>query len=260
MTNSRKTSTRPVLGALALCVTSLTLAPSSTVADTPLPDISGTWAQLQVTTSVVDLPVIGDIVSTTTAVLVLDIAQSGSNVTVTEQVCDIDLSSSSKRVRTVFPEAFTRAVSGRKKRARIARDGSVVRFTQKRDYAYLGAKLSRSGALPDDPDDPRVYDQDKDGHPGVTVRVRGAVDGDIYVVQRSWDEMRGAMTGADRIDGHVKWHTEQSVLGATSIFLKSSPDSQPHSSPARNYFRTTRLPDGTGCAHALEHREALFKR
>ncbi|MEM1349970.1 MAG: hypothetical protein AAGI01_15525 [Myxococcota bacterium] len=243
-----------------MCAGALLAAPALGAADPGAPDLSGRWAQLQVTTSVADLPIIGDVTSTTTSVLVLDVTQSGSTLVLTEQVCSIDLSSTSKRVRTLFPKAFTRAVSGRVKRAHLTRDGSTIRFTQKRDYAFLGAKLKRSGSLPDEPDDPRVFDQDGDGHPGVTVRIRGAVDGDIYVVQRSWDEMYGELLDEDHFDGHVKWKTEQSVLGATSIFLKSSPDSRAHASPARNYFRTTRLPQGKGCAHALKHRDTLFQR
>ena len=37
--------------------------------------------------------------------------------------------------------------------------------------------------LPGEADDPRVVDADSDGNPGVTVQVRGLIDGEVYMVQ-----------------------------------------------------------------------------
>ena len=51
--------------------------------------------------------------------------------------------------------------------------------------------MPNSEALPADAADPRVFDQDQDGLPGVTVLIEGILDGSVQVVQRTHTRMVG---------------------------------------------------------------------
>jgi len=92
------------------------------------------------------------------------------------------------------------------------------------------------------------------------VHFAGLVDGDVYLVQRQWSTLRGVATGGNRIDGRIQWGEERSVLGATSIFLRSQPPSRSDPDPEASYFRTTRIEAGVDCAGIVAQRDTLFAR
>jgi hypothetical protein len=235
--------------------------PSFALAQDEWPDVSGRWAQKQVTTSVSDIPIVGEIETRTIAYLLVDIEQEGSALEVTSKVCTISIDSDIKKVRSVVPEAMIDAIGTTTKKARLerTRDGKV-RFFQPRSTDVLGVKLdSIKEPLPTDAEDSRVVDADKDGKPGVTVRIEGLIDGAVYVIQRSWSILRGLATD-DQIDGAVTWRTEQVVLDATSSLLNSNPDARPHANRDRHYFRTTRVGSQTDCSNIIKARKRLFAR
>jgi hypothetical protein len=119
----------------------------------------------------------------------------------------------------------------------------------------VGAKLRRSNdPLPSDPDDPRVFDQDGDGNPGVTIRVEGIVSGDMYIVQRSWTRLEGALLGDGSFGGRLFFGNAQVVLDSTSPFLGDPPSSRPL--PNLSWFRIARLPEDADCAKARERAAA----
>lgn len=225
------------------------------------PDVSGRWAQKQVTTSVSEIPIVGQVETETIAYILLDIEQDGPRLKITSEVCTIDIDSEIKKVRSVIPKSMVEAIGVTKRRARLERkkDGGV-RFFQPRHTDLLGVKLDEKDAsLPTEPDDPRVVDADDDGKPGVTVLIRGVIDGAVYVVQRSWSILRGTAT-EKKIDGAVTWKTEQEVLDASSALLNSNPDAKPHPNRDRHYFRSTKIGSKSTCRDILEKRGSLFDR
>ena len=226
------------------------------------PDLSGTWAQKVVNTSVSRIPVVGRVTSVSTAYLLVDIDQNGDQLELESQACDLQLDSSQEAVRTIVPPRFVRAMSEQTRTARLLRDGNEVEFVAPRKTTTLGVRLRNPSheRLPTEPDDARVIDQDQDGHPGVTLYLRGLVNAELYVVQRGWDALRGEVGGDSRIDGLVTWNTEQEVLGSTNIFARSPPDSSPHPDRDRSYFRTTRVDGSTTCSDLLSRRSQLFGR
>ena len=226
------------------------------------PQVAGTWAQYLETASITDVPIIGDVMSWTRTWIIWEIEQQGADLTITETICHIDIRSESKRVKTILPRGFIQATSGTLRECKLSRDADgTVRFTQPRIYAIRGVRLkdARREKLPEDDDDKRIIDADHDGHPGLTVQVRGIIDGQLYVVQRSWSELYGTVYGTDRIDGRVKWSSEQSVVGASSVFLSSNPDSRPAPRASRHFFKTRRVKPGTSCAEVLKQHKTLFK-
>lgn len=243
-------SARTLLSALILAPVLCVLAPHTPAhaEDPALPDLSGTWAQLQVTTSLSEIPIVGDVIGTTKSLLIVRVTQDGGKLAIKEEICDVLLTSTAKRVETIIPRAFQKAVSGTTRKATIWYEDGALQFQEKPKTVVSGAKLARiNDALPEDEDDSRLVDADKDGHPGLTVLVRGIIDGEIYVVQRGWNKLRGTVEG-DMVTGKVTWKSDQSVVDASRMLLNSNTTSKPHGGASKNYFKMKRIDESTSCS------------
>jgi hypothetical protein len=233
--------------------------PSILAAQTSLPDISGAWAQRVVTTAISDVPIVGEVTTQTISLQKVNVAQKGAKLELTTQVCAIDVNSSVDVIETHIPDRFVAAMGVGKREAKlIERDGDVFVLVPRKTET-LGVRLRdpKNEYLPTKTDDPRVYDQDKDGHPGVTVRVSGLIDGSLYLVHRGWDRLWGKIKTKDRIVGSVKWDLEQVVLDSTSVFLGDPPNSRADPTASRNFFRMKRLSKGADCADILKIKARL---
>lgn len=213
-------------------------------------DLTGTWAQRWTQTAVSRVPVVGRVRTTTETLLLLTIAQTGDDLEITQEVCAIDVATGSGMVRTVIPDAFVQALPTSRVDARIDVGGTTPGIRDWQSVDVVGAALSDTAdeALPTDASDARVLDPDADGHPGVTVLVRGMVDGEVYVVQRGESELRTNFVSSNRIEGVVDWSAEQVVLGASARVLRNQPPTEPDPDPARNRFVTVRLDAGATCS------------
>lgn len=85
-----------------------------------------------------------------------------------------------------------------------------------------GAHLTdpRYEELPTAKDDPRVYDMDKDGVPGVTL-VLGGGECNMAVVERTIAQWKGVVQAPTRIGGGGYNHVAQNVLQASGGFCSS---------------------------------------
>lgn len=236
---------------LCFCL-ALILPGSSFAADTP-PAVAGTWAQIQVQTSIASIPIAGDVVSRTTAILRVVIEQDSKRLKVHSTPCHIAVDSEIDMVRTVVPLAMIRAIGTQEFKARLKPDKAGWIYYQPPVMQTLGVRLEDEwkDKMPIAPDDPRLIDADGDGKPGVTVRIEGMIDGAIYVAQRSWSRLEGIIT-SDRIKGSLTWQTDQAVLDATSVMLSSSPQTRPSPLPNSNYFRAIRVAPEMTCEDILK--------
>ena len=226
------------------------------------PDVSvaGRWASLTHQTSISTPAVIGEVTTVTRTWAIVTMEQRGAHVELSQQVCSIDVNTSSRGVRTIIPSAFLRAIDRSARPAVLRRTDRGYELSVERRLSVLGARLDdpERARLPEHRDDVRVFDHDRDGNPGVTVRVRGIARGDIYLVQRAWSEMTGALVGNDRIEGNVRWGEESSIIGASNPVLRMQPDTRPAESADQNFFRMVRVSDTFSCDDLLSQRERLF--
>jgi hypothetical protein len=224
-------------------------------------DYAGTWAQLRVLSAIVDIPVLGEVTVTTTAVLRLTMTGEGRRLSIDGEACSLDQEMSTSLLRSAFPEALVRYAGRFTTSASLRAEDGEIRFFQPRRWMLFGARLEdpEHDALPTEAEDERVVDADRDGRPGVTVRFSGLVNGDVWLVQRQWSTMRGTVDG-ERIDGSIQWGEERAVLGATSVMLESQPPSRANPDAAASYFRMTRVETGDDCASILARRDTLFAR
>jgi hypothetical protein len=72
-----------------------------------------------------------------------------------------------------------------------------------------------SEPLPTTADDPRVIDEDNDGHPGITVQLSGAsISGELYSVQRQITSVEAIAVDSDRLVGTLVFSSTQNVVGS----------------------------------------------
>lgn len=225
-----------------------------------LPNLSGTWARQQVTTAVSEVPVIGEVESRTSALVLVRIEQNGTSFEVREEVCRLETRTLGGLIETTYPEGFKESVSGRLKRGRLLYSPRGLAYEEIETAHPIGAVLNDpvKDPLPTEPDDPRVVDADGDGKPGVTVQVRGFIDGDIYMVHRNRSRLVGRLLSDDRIAGRVSWQNEQSVLTATRDVLADPPPTRPDPDPAKNKFRMLRVPDDADCRSLVAQEDEVF--
>ncbi len=225
-----------------------------------LPDLSGTWARAQITTALVHVPIVGELASQTLAVTLLRIEQHGPELLLVEEVCRLDTKAPTSLVKTTYPDAFVRAVSGNRRRGRLEWDGGQIRYREPKQAYWRGMRegVPIGEPLPDHPDDPRVSDLDSDGNPGLTVKVSGLIDGEIFLVQRSWSELDGVLLSGNRIEGRVHWDSEEQILGASRQLLASKPKKRPAPDQSGNFFRMRRVPNSATCGEVLARQRKLL--
>jgi hypothetical protein len=217
--------------------------------DVPL-DLSGVWAMVQITSEIAKIPIVGDRTRTTTTYLRLIIEQTGDALLVSETNCGTNIDDGTVMVSTTIPDAFLDSLGVTERAAHLEflseMDPSTGNPSPERRIVFpwntqvLGARLEdpENEDLPVDADDPRVFDQDSDGHPGMTVRVEimGLIGGEVYVVQRNRNRLTGTIISPGFIRGTIEWENEQVVLGASSAFLASGGQGSPDPDPERNFF------------------------
>ncbi len=224
-------------------------------------DLSGVWVQKMVLTAVSKPPVVSKVTTETITYLRIEIEQkSAADIRMTATVCDVDINSDFKRLRTIVSSGFIKALGTTLRTAKIVQSDGKSFLEVAQNVQVIGAALREPGSeiLPTQSDDFRVTDQDKDGKPGVTVRIEGLINGDIYVVQRGKDSYRGLIDANDLIRGEVRWENEQVVLGSTSMFLGNVPPTWVHKDPARSYFEMKRLKENLSCAQIKANKDKLF--
>jgi hypothetical protein len=121
-------------------------------------------------------------------------------------------------------------------------------------------------ALPKDKDEAlvephsdRIYDMDDDDQPGVTSIVSGAVNGEVYVVQRKTVTTSGVVLGPDQAIGLAVNTNELVQLGNSNpvIFDRQSEGSSgPHPDPKRSWFQEVRIDDDSDCDFVMGAEEA----
>jgi len=227
-------------------------------------DLTGTWAVMQVTSDIVVYPFVGEKTRTTTLILLVEMRQNGTEVQVFESHCLVDTDAGTTMVSTEIPEAFLRSLGVVEQTANLEVMPDGWRFTVPWRTEVHGARLEdpANDPLPTSLDDPRVFDQDRDGNPGITVRVSvlGLIRGDVYAVQRLSKLLEGTVVTPDLVRGLITWTNEQVTIGASNPFLNTSGDAKIDPVPERSYFVAIRVRPGTTCDDLKESWRALFGR
>jgi len=223
------------------------------------PNIKGSWALLEVTSDYWNVPLAGERQRTGVIVGSVEVTQDGTEFVMKElSICKMWLDAGTELVKVEIPEAFIASISMGTIHGSIHREGDrylveVPWFTQ-----INGAKLSdpEEDLLPTSADDLRVYDQDRDDHPGVTTRISivGLISGEAYVVQRIRKSYKGWIESNDRVHGLLFWEDEQNTLGASSSLFAMKAQGRPDPEIEHSRFALIRIKGDEPCDEIL----ALF--
>jgi len=216
-----------------------------------IPDLSGTWAMVQVYPQKAVLPFVGEVARTSYVVQWVDVSQDGALLTMTDRYCLTFVDDGTSLATTEIPDRFMASLEPGPRTAALHEDGAEILFVQDPYVEVRGVVLENpeEDPLPIEPDDPRVFDQDGDGHPGMTVRAKilGIIDGETYVVQRVRYVLRGRMVTPERIEGALEWSDEQTILEATNPLLEVETTAYPDPDPSRHVFVMVRVEESSTC-------------
>ena len=237
--------------------------PASSLANSSPQSYSGSWAKQLIFASestAAGIRATGKI----ERLILVQATQDDDTLATSEQVCDVN-AVGSKNSSVKFPEALKRAFPTTTIDYQMTSKGEEQELTSAPIVEVLGSKLSdpETDSLPTKGDDPKAFDQDKDGQPGVTIEVSArallvSISGRIYLTQRTKMQQTGRFESSDRVEGQVKWTIEQKIFGSDSAVLGAV---TPSITPLleQSTFRMQKLPDGTNCAELLANRNQYFE-
>ena len=163
---------------------------------------------------------------------------------------------------TIYPDAFLRGIDVRHRAGTLQGldPGAKVKIGP---YAQqFGVKLTdpHKEPLPTSPEDPRIIDDDGDGHPGMTVTIRHPLvgTGHVYIAQRSVARLEGALQADGTIRGVIFTAPDMFKIGADKWWLNTDSPQRQHPDPAQSPFLLVPVPDGTTCADVLRDKDRLF--
>jgi hypothetical protein len=114
--------------------------------------------------------------------------------------------------------------------------------------------------LPTDPNDPRIFDADGDGNPGVTstVKVSEDLQAEIYLARREIFAYDVTQVDPDRLEGSITDNSEQLILGASDPAFETSAQWVQVDDPERNPVIWQRVEQDWDCDRLAEERASLF--
>lgn len=114
-------------------------------------------------------------------------------------------------------------------------------------------------ALPTDPDDPRIFDADGDGNPGVTSQVTfGDTSAEIYLARREIFSYDLVEQTPDRLVGSVTDRSEQLVIDASDPSMNAPVNWTQLDDPSRNPVIWQRVDPSWDCDRLAAERDTLF--
>lgn len=163
-----------------------------------------------------------------------------------------------------FPAAFVSSIPDSSYLLEKDLSGGKTFLKSPKLVEVFGARLNDTTgeALPKSKTDPRVFDQDKDGHPGMSVNLKIGIGpfsagGQVYIVQRAaWRELATSVSN-DSLSGTLEVSLDQETLGSDSSILGSVSAKVEALAPLSS-FALKRLPERASCETVLKEAQKLF--
>ena len=210
-------------------------------------ELCGTWVELKVLSDFVTFPFVGDLERTTTLLQRVTILLSETALKISATYCAASFDNGPS-VTTVIDETFMCSLDAVLAQANVDESEDPMRFVQSWTTEFHGVELDNpeSDSLPTDANDPRVFAQDGDGKPGITVKAHafGFISGDVYMIERL----------RIRLEGTV----EQVIIGATNRLFLGPIQSRPDPVSTHSFFILKRSDPAWTCEDILACPGTLF--
>jgi hypothetical protein len=153
--------------------------------------------------------------------LKVKIVQDGHKLTETREVCSVTNTAILGQI-TVFPEELIKTFAVQTIQSSIFGFGLGAGYSSGLDEQTVGVLLNDplGEEMPTDVNDPRLVDQEKDGHVGATLLVGKICQ--AYVASRALSKLTGTLVAPGRIEGKGHHETTQSFLDGSSPFCTQS--------------------------------------
>jgi hypothetical protein len=163
--------------------------------------------------------------------------------------------------KSEVPDAFTRAIIPRDAWVEIRRDQDDLSLWRPETPTPIGIRMEDPDQpLPKDPSDPRIADDDGDGKPGVTVKIRlyDRFDTELYIARREIFAYALKPQADGTLSGYVSDHSEQLILG--SPFPPLRKQNAPTQNPDLTLSPILLVPidESYDCERMMEERDVLF--
>ena len=175
----------------------------------------------------------------------------------------------------IMPQSFADALGTADKESVLAkRDDGTVDFAQDVFWELRGIDPTCYGdnpagyTLPENKDDPCVQDWDEDGNPGLSISAKGAMGGNMYMIEKASSKIHDGLVSADgqKITALVDWTDKQKILWASTDTLEKGSDNVQQNSSSQagfgngpfNFIEQFKIPEGSDCAYIVTNAATLF--
>ena len=190
-----------------------------------------------------------------------DLAMKDGKLIATESFCHSE-HRSDQPITTNMSDAATTAIRPISTPVTVTEQQGRVRIHRPETPTGIGIHLKDPAhdALPTDPHDPRVADDDHDGKPGVTVHIKvtDALQGDLFIARReifAYDVLAQADAS---LRGQVSDHSEQLIVGATDDIFKTKAAWTQHPDLTKSPIILKRVEKSWDCNRLMAERDRLF--
>lgn len=137
---------------------------------------------------------------------------------------------SRKNAKSVFSDDAVQAIKPRVRKVELFRKDGNWHIYSPESPSLLGIEGDPMKPLSTDPNDPNLTDPDKDGNPGVTVRISVGkfFKGEIYITRREIFSNYLTLYNDGTLSGYVRDRSEQFVVGASRKILRQKSNSIQH--------------------------------
>ncbi|MAT03624.1 MAG: hypothetical protein CL424_01060 [Acidimicrobiaceae bacterium] len=165
-------------------------------------------------------------------------------------------------IETSLSDAATQAIEPPPTPVTVEEIDDTLRITRLPTPTPVGIELAdpANEPLPDDPDDPRIVDDDGDGKPGITVNIRVSdeLTGELYIARREIFAYEAYLVDQDTLQGTVTDDSEQLVIGASDPVFDMATEWVQYPDPARNPIILKRVDADWDCDRLAAERDQLF--
>jgi hypothetical protein len=212
-------------------------------------DPTGTWMlELDIVTDAT-VPVLGDSAVLSHRTNIATIRRLDGRWLQHHTTCDVTAITERAIAVPIIPDSFVKTLPDKTYVLQIEEVDGQLRYAADLQIEVSGYDGSEPLPIPIDAADPRVFDHDEDGHPGVTVGVRAPLFGevDVYITQLAHTWLRGVVETADLIEGKADVQLlEQEIIGAENVLFIRKTNLRVNQE--RSSFTMTRIADGATCA------------
>jgi hypothetical protein len=219
-------------------------------------NIDGTWAMVETQSALVE--VLGAVMEQKSVSFYKAVIADNK---LTVELCDWLTEDDTKLYTTRMSQNLLSKLGTFERDLTVTANGAGFDFAASQGVTTRGVNLAVpvTDAMPTDGTDERIFDQDEDTKPGISLIIQGTLQGELHVIHRHKAALSGALESDTRIRGLTAWTTDQVILGANPESLASiDPKPVTHPDANRSHFVMVKATDGDDCVALNAKRATLF--